>query len=145
MSFKTFDEWWASRSLSGQTSMPLLVESIKLECKLAWDESRRIAPEEADIMHRLYQRLAPLAFMPTEVSKEEAKRLGYPHVRLHDVEMAIRAELSEPQSRLSDLRTIMCPVEGVCDNDECRRTQKCLRTALDKSPSAARDTSTEGK
>lgn len=53
--------------------------------------------ESEDIMHRLYQRLAPLAFMPTEVSKEEAKRLGYPYVKLGDVEEAIRAELSPPQ------------------------------------------------
>lgn len=50
-------------------------------------------PEGEDIMHRLYQRLAPLAFMPAEVSQEEAKRLGYPHIRLNDVETAIRAEL----------------------------------------------------
>lgn len=57
---------------------------------------KAIQPEGGDIMERLYQRLAPLAFMPTQVSQEEAKRLGYPHVRLGDVEEAIRAVL-EPR------------------------------------------------
>jgi hypothetical protein len=46
----TFDEWWATRALSGKSALPLLVESIRLECKLAWEESRRYnQPEDKDI------------------------------------------------------------------------------------------------
>lgn len=55
----------------------------------------RSQPDEAPIMDRIYQRLALLAFMPTEVSQEEAKRLGYPYVKLNDVETAIREELGK--------------------------------------------------
>lgn len=56
-----------------------------------------------DIMDRLYHRLAPLAFMPTEVSQEEAKRLGYPYVKLSDVETVVRAELQRETMNRKDL------------------------------------------
>jgi hypothetical protein len=29
--------------------------------------------------------------------------------------------------RLKDRRTIMCPVDGACDDDQCRLTQKCQK------------------
>jgi len=55
-----------------------------------------------------------------------------PEAALARVKRHFMNSVREPEP---DRRTIICPVEGVCDDDDCRRTQKCKRHSAASVPS----------